>query len=89
MGKFLVAAGCALGILFALQPLDSYAKAKPKKKRAKVIRLEEMVIRGKIQKPEAMIILQRSTKARILEENAKNKKFVDRIILAVTDNNLK
>ena len=66
-------------------PVQANAK---KAKRSRVIRLEELVVRGRIHKPEAMIILQRSIKARIFEESAKKKKFTDRILLSVNDPNL-
>ena len=88
--KRLVTAFCVLAFLgVTITSSSAHAqKAKKRKRPTRVLRLEELVVRGRIHKPEAMIILQRSVKARIFEENARKKKFVDRILASVNDPNL-
>lgn len=74
-----VAAGVALGsVLGAAGIAGAQGRAKPAPKVSNVITLEETVIEGRVQKPEAFYILQRSN----LNYNAlePKKSFVPKIL---------
>lgn len=52
-------AACAFGLFF-MAPSTSAAQSNPVKRQPKVIQLEEITIEGRVQKPNAFYILNRS-----------------------------
>jgi len=72
----------ALGLATAL-PAPSAAQDKEKKKGGGPIILDEIIIEGRVQKPQAFYILQRSTfgyKITEIEEN-----YIDKVVDSVKD----
>lgn len=67
----------ALALLLAAGP----AAAQGKEKKKKVIRLEAITVEGRIQKPQAFYILQRSNLN--FEELNKNESFVPKVVKSV------
>lgn len=64
------------------------SESAPLRGKTRKIVLKELIIRGKIQKPEAMIILQRSTKSKIFDEQLRGQSFIEKTIDSVEDENL-
>lgn len=68
---------------------DLFAQKRGKKEQPRVIRIKELVIRQRVIKPQAMLILSKSQQARIKSDIVTSQNFSSRIIETVHENFLK
>jgi len=68
---------------------DLFAQKRGKKEQPRVIRIKELVIRQRVIKPQAMLILSKSQHARIKSDIVTSQNFSGRIIETVNEDFLK
>ncbi|MFZ8802799.1 MAG: hypothetical protein ACO2PO_07400 [Candidatus Calescibacterium sp.] len=68
---------------------DLFAQKRGKKEQPRVIRIKELVIRQRVIKPQAMLILSKSQQARIKSDIVTSQNFSSRIIETVREDFLK
>ena len=68
---------------------DLFAQKRGKKEQPRVIRIKELVIRQRVIKPQAMLILSKSQQARIKSDIVTSQNFSGRIIETVNEDFLK
>jgi hypothetical protein len=68
---------------------DLFAQKRGKKEQQRVIRIKELVIRQRVIKPQAMLILSKSQQARIKSDIVTSQNFSSRIIETVHEDFLK
>jgi hypothetical protein len=68
---------------------DLFAQKRGKKEQPRVIRIQELVIRQRVIKPQAMLILSKSQQARIKSDIVTSQNFSGRIIETVREDFLK
>jgi hypothetical protein len=68
---------------------DLFAQKRGKKEQPRVIRIKELVIRQRVIKPQAMLILSKSQQARIKSDIVTSQNFSSRIIETVQEDFLK
>jgi len=68
---------------------DLFAQKRGKKEQPRVIRIKELVIRQRVIKPQAMLILSKSQQARIKSDIVTSQNFSGRIIETVREDFLK
>ena len=68
---------------------DLFAQKRGKKEQPRVIRIQELVIKQRVIKPQAMLILSKSQQARIKSDIVTSQNFSSRIIETVREDFLK
>jgi hypothetical protein len=68
---------------------DLFAQKRGKKEQPRVIRIKELVIKQRVIKPQAMLILSKSQQARIKSDIVTSQNFSSRIIETVREDFLK
>ena len=68
---------------------DLFAQKRGKKEQPRVIRIQELVIKQRVIKPQAMLILSKSQQARIKSDIVTSQNFSGRIIETVREDFLK